>query len=89
MTRRERWLPWFLWVVAILGFISALCRCAPGNVPPDGRDNTSCRFEGYSETAVRGRLRTSFDFEGGECRVDCSGIPTDLICTVTPTITEY
>lgn len=77
-----------LFAVAILGIVAALCGCPPAELPEYGSDNTSCVFDGYEERAVRGRLRTSFDYKGGECRCDCDGIPVDLLCTISATISE-
>jgi hypothetical protein len=58
--------------------------CSLEDVPPDPLDNTICHFEGRGEESVRGRLRMSFDYEGGQCRVDCTNIAEDLICEVGP-----
>lgn len=61
-----------------------LLSCAPGEADPAPGDNTACHFDGYTELAVRGSLRTSFDYEGGQCICDCDGIPVDLVCQVDP-----
>lgn len=73
-----------LFAVAILGIVSALCGCAPGEVPPKHGDNVRCKFSGLSEYSVRGYLRMSFGFDGGTVKVTGGGLPFDLLCEVAP-----
>lgn len=73
-----------LLLVATLGLVLPLCGC-PVAVEEVASDNLVCRPEGYAEEVLRGRIRTSFDFEGGVCRCDCPGTSIDLLCVVTAT----
>ena len=79
----ERVLGYLLIAAAVLGVLSAI-GCSPGVEPAKVGDNVRCHFEGFVEFSVRGRLRMSFGFGGGEVRVSGGGLPFDLLCEVAP-----
>ncbi len=73
------------WAAVILGVLVA-ASCRPREIPPLDSDNFWCHGDGFTERSVRGRLRSSIDIGGGQCRCDCTGVPADLICTITATV---
>ena len=85
VTRARSLLGWALFVVAMLGAVVVLCDCAPAEEPAEPQDNTACNLQGFVEKSVRGNLRTSFAYGGGDCLCDCEGVPYPFECTITST----
>ena len=76
-------LGWVFVAALLLGVAAALLGCNPKEKPEPG-DNTRCRIDGFEEWSVRGRLRISFPFGGGDPRVTEGGLDRDLHCEVLP-----
>ena len=77
---------WLL-LAAVFGVV-ALFGCPPGEEPAEDGDNLGCELEAYPGTVVvRGQIRASFGFEGGDGRCTFEGVPA-LQCTVSGTVTR-